>query len=73
MPLQPIRPTLILSEGAQPVNAPDSAGARPIPAVVIAVFFKNTLRDVIINNIVYDLYLKLADQKIPKDNKQGVI
>ncbi len=47
MPLQPIRPTLILSEGAQPAKAPDNAGTRPNPAVVIAVFFKNTLHDVI--------------------------
>jgi hypothetical protein len=47
MPLQPIRPTLILSEGAQPTNAFDNVGTRLNPAVVIAVFFKKTRRVVI--------------------------
>jgi hypothetical protein len=45
--LQPINPTLILSEGAQPVKALERVGARPSAAVVIAVFFRNSRRDVI--------------------------
>jgi hypothetical protein len=52
IPLQPIRPTLILSEGAHPARAPDSEETRPNPAVVIAVFFTKTLRDVISGNIL---------------------
>jgi hypothetical protein len=40
---------LILSEGAQPANAEEKAGVRLMPAVVIAVFFKNMRRVVIFN------------------------
>jgi len=47
MPLQPISPTFILSEGATPLKAPAKAGPKPNPAVVNAVFFKNVRRDVI--------------------------
>jgi hypothetical protein len=46
--LQPISPTLILSDGAHAVIALEKAGRSPIPAVVIAVVFKNFLRVVII-------------------------
>jgi hypothetical protein len=53
MPLQPIRPTLILSDGAQPASAPDNVGTSPNPAVVIAVFLRNTLRVVIIESNLF--------------------
>ena len=39
---------LILSEGAQPAKTPLNEEASPIPAVVIAVFFKNTRLVVIV-------------------------
>jgi hypothetical protein len=51
MPLHPISPTLILSEGAHEVNAPEIAGAIPIPAAVSAVLLRKSLRDVIFMGI----------------------
>jgi hypothetical protein len=41
---------LILSDGAHPARADENAGASPNPAVVIAVFFKKTLRVVIVRS-----------------------
>jgi hypothetical protein len=52
--LQPIRPTFILSDGAQPVaSAPESEGTSPIAAVVNAVFFRNSRRDVMVIMILW--------------------
>jgi hypothetical protein len=45
-----MRPTFILSDGAQPVKALENAGTRPIAAVVIAVFLRNSRLDVMIDN-----------------------
>jgi hypothetical protein len=39
--LQPIKPIFILSEGAHPAREDENAGARPIAAVVTAVFLMN--------------------------------
>jgi len=53
-------PILILSDGAHPVRAVENAGASPNPAVVIAVFFKKTLRVVIVRS---DFRFKDVQQK----------
>jgi hypothetical protein len=50
-------PTLILSEGAQPVRALDKAGARPIAADVSAVFLMNIL-------LVVILFFELSEKVI---------
>jgi hypothetical protein len=53
-----MRPTFILSEGAQPANTLDNAGAKPNPAVVSAVFLIKTLL-VVIFLVIYTLSILL--------------
>jgi hypothetical protein len=52
MPLHPIRPTFILSDGAQPTKVPDIAGISPRAAVVNAVFLINSLLVAINKSII---------------------